>query len=168
MRKRRGAVSLVSFLLLACSSSSPTRPSGPTCGACPAVGATQCSGLQVRTCTADASGCVAWSAAGDCPGGLTCNAAQNACVDHLVDLAWEPNRESGVNAAGGGYRVSIGGRPDIDVPYVSGPSAPASTSVRLPPGSYIAVVRAYAALDTQGGSGGTVSAPSQPLTVNVP
>jgi hypothetical protein len=123
MRRRRAAVSLVPFLLLACSS--PSRPPAPNC-----------------------------------------DTAQNACA--VVALTWDANRETGVNAPGGGYRISIGGQPDIDVPYVSGPSAPTSTSVRLPSGSYTAVIRAYAALDKQGGSGGTVSAPSQPITVNVP
>jgi len=85
-----------------------------------------------------------------------------------VDLAWEANRESGVNRAGGGYQVSISEQPTIDVPYTSGPAAPTSTAVLLPPGNYTVTVRAYAALDSQGGNAGSLSAPSQSLTVNVP
>ncbi len=85
-----------------------------------------------------------------------------------VALAWEANHESGVNRAGGGYQVSISGQPTIDVPYTSGPAAPTSTTVLLQPGSYTVTVRAYAALDSQGGNAGSLSAPSQSLTVNVP
>jgi hypothetical protein len=136
--------------------------------ACSSQGATQCSGLLVQTCTADANGCLAWSAAAACPTSLSCNASQNKCIDHLVGLAWAPNRESGVNRAGGGYQIAISSQPDINVPFVSGPSAPTSTAVRLPPGIYTVTVRAYAALDAQGGSAGTVSASSQSLTVSVP
>ncbi len=134
---------------------------------CSAAGATQCSGLQVQTCTADANGCLALSAAVACPTSLSCNATQNKCIDHLVTLSWAPNRESGVNRTGGGYQIAISGQPAIDVPYVSGPSAPTSTAARLPPGSYTVTVRAYAALDAQGASTGTLSAPSQSLTVSV-
>jgi hypothetical protein len=87
-----------------------------------------------------------------------------------VALAWEANRESGVNAKGGGYRVSISGQPTVDVPYTSGSAAPTSTTVSLQPGSYTVTVLAYAALDAQGGvtGSGSVSAPSQSITVNVP
>lgn len=85
-----------------------------------------------------------------------------------VALAWQANRESGVNRAGGGYQVSISGQPTTDVPYTSGSAAPTSTTVMLQPGSYTVTVRAYAALDSQGGNAGSLSAPSQSLTVNVP
>ena len=87
---------------------------------------------------------------------------------HSVTLAWQPNRDSGVNRAGGGYQVSISGQPTIIVPYTSGPAAPTSTTVSLNTGSYTVTVRAFAALDPQGGNTGSLSAPSQSLTVNVP
>lgn len=87
---------------------------------------------------------------------------------HAVILTWEANRESGVNRAGGGYQVSISSQPTIDVPYTSGATAPTSTTVSLLPGSYTVTVRAYAALDAQGGNAGSLSAPSQSLIVNVP
>ncbi len=85
-----------------------------------------------------------------------------------VALAWAANHESGVNRAGGGYRVSISGQPTVDVPWTSGSAAPTSTTVALQPGSYTVTVLAYAALDAQGGVTGSVSAPSQSVTVNVP
>jgi hypothetical protein len=85
-----------------------------------------------------------------------------------VVLAWQANHESGVNRAGGGYRVSISGQPTVDVPWTSGSAAPTSTTVLLQPGSYTVTVLAYAALDAQGGVTGSVSAPSQSLTVIVP
>ncbi len=85
-----------------------------------------------------------------------------------VALAWQANHESGVNRAGGGYRVSISGQPTVDVPWTSGSAAPTSTTVLLQPGNYTVTVLAYAALDAQGGVTGSVSAPSQSITVNVP
>jgi hypothetical protein len=91
-----------------------------------------------------------------------------AATTHSVTLAWQPNRESGVNREGGGYEVSISGQPTIVVPYTAGPAAPTSTIVSLNSGSYTVTVRAFAALDPQGGNSGSRSAPSQPLTVNVP
>ena len=85
-----------------------------------------------------------------------------------VVLSWAPNRESGVNSTGGGYQVLISGQPAINVPYTSGPTAPTSTTVSLQAGTYTVTVKAYAALDAQGDSGGSLSAASAPITVNVP
>ena len=82
---------------------------------------------------------------------------------HSVTLTWAPNRETGVNSPGGGYQVSISGQPMIDVPY----TAPTTTTVLLKTGTYAVTVRAYAALDAQGGSTGSLSAPKS-ITVNVP
>jgi hypothetical protein len=89
-------------------------------------------------------------------------------TSHIVTLSWAPNHEKGVSSAGGGYQVSISGQPTINVPYVSGPTAPTSTVVTLLTGTYTATVRAYATLDPQGGSAGSFSAPSQSIIVNVP
>lgn len=85
----------------------------------------------------------------------------------LVTISWAPNHEKGVNSAGGGYTVSITGQPPINVPWVSGPSAPTSTSLTLQQGTYTIAVTAYAALDAQGGATGSTSAPAQ-QTVAVP
>ncbi len=87
---------------------------------------------------------------------------------HDVTLSWAANRESGVNSDGGGYRVLISGRPEIVVPYTSGSDAPTSVTVPLQTGTYTVTVRAFAALDPQGGTGGSLSAPSAPITVHVP
>jgi hypothetical protein len=87
---------------------------------------------------------------------------------HTVALAWAPNHEKGVNSTGGGYHVSISGQATINVPYASGPTAPTSTVTTLQTGTYTVTVTAFAALDAQGGGAGSVSAPSQSLTVNVP
>ena len=89
-------------------------------------------------------------------------------TNHTVTVAWAPNHEKGVNSAGGGYQVAISGQPTINVPYVSGLTAPTSTVTTLSTGTYTVTVRAYAALDTQGGGAGSLSAPSQSLIVNVP
>jgi len=135
--------------------------------ACGPAGQTRCSGQLVETCAAGADGCRTWSAAA-CPGGLACDAQQDGCPERLVNLSWAPNRERGVNQAGGGYRVAISGRQEIDVPFASGAAAPTSASVQLPPGSYAITVRAYAALDAQGGTSRTLSAPSAPISLTVP
>ena len=89
-------------------------------------------------------------------------------TNHSVTLTWMPNHETGVNSLGGGYHVLISGKPTIDVPFVSGPAAPISTVTTLQTGTYTVTVSAFAALDAQGGSTRTFSAPSQPHTVTVP
>jgi len=54
---------------------------GPDCkNTCAKAGATQCSGTEVQTCTADANGCLALSAAAPCATGSFCSAGANACV----------------------------------------------------------------------------------------
>ena len=80
-----------------------------------------------------------------------------------VTISWDANRESGVNRAGGGYQVSVSGQPTRDVPYASGSAAPTSTVFTLSSGTYTVSVRAYAALDAQGGTTRTFSAASQSL-----
>lgn len=84
-----------------------------------------------------------------------------------VTLAWGASREASVNRPGGGYEVAISGLAPIDVPYVSGPAAPTSTTVTLPSGSYLVTVRAYGALDAQGGNTRTYSGASQALSVRL-
>jgi len=96
-------------------------------------------------------------------GGSTASASPRAVV-----LSWAANREQGVNSSRGGYQVTISGRPSTDVPYVSGPGAPTTVTAMLPPGRYAVNVRAFAALDAQGGSGTTFSAASQSIIVVVP
>jgi hypothetical protein len=106
---------------------------------------------------------LAASALSACGGG----SEQSAPSARTVTLAWQSSHEGGVNRTGGGYQVSISGQPSIDVPYVSGSAAPTSTRVFLQPGRYTVSVQAYAALDAQGGNTGSLSAPSQSITVQV-
>jgi len=141
---------------------------GSCSNSCTSSGATQCSGLQIQTCGTDSSGCLAWSAATACPGTLSCNQSRNACTDHQVTISWAANREAGVNSAGGGYKVAISAQPVIDVPYASGATTPTTTIAHLPSGSYSVTVKAYAALDAQGGTSGTSSAASQSVPITVP
>lgn len=84
-----------------------------------------------------------------------------------VTIAWNPSREANVNRPGGGYEVSISGREPIDVPYVSGSAAPTSTTVTLSSGSFSITVRAYGALDAQGGATRTYSSASQVIGVTL-
>lgn len=89
-------------------------------------------------------------------------------TNRTVTLAWSPSHEAGVNSAGGGYLVAISGQAAINVPYTSGPTAPTSTVTTLHTGTYTVAVSAFAALDAQGGSTGSLSAPSQPVILVVP
>lgn len=88
-------------------------------------------------------------------------------TNRTVTLAWTPNHETGVNSAGGGYQVAISGQPMLNVPFTSGLAAPTSTITTLMPGTYTVTVSAFAALDEQGGSTGSLSEASQPFTVIV-
>lgn len=84
-----------------------------------------------------------------------------------VTIAWTPSREASVNRPGGGYEVAISGLEPIDVPYAAGPAAPTSTTVTLASGSHAVTVRAYGALDADGGHRRTFSAASQVLAVRL-
>jgi len=106
------------------------------------------------------------SSGGAGPSGSGSSSAQ-ALAPGAITIAWNANRESGVNSAGGGYEVSITGQPTVTVPYVSGASAPTSIAVTLTSGSYLVSVRAFAALDAQGGASRTFSAP-QTMTLSIP
>ena len=169
MKLPASAVLVASIAVLgACSGGGDSGGGSPCANACSAIGATQCSGVQVRTCEAGSDGCLAWSASAACPTGLTCVAQLEACAGDAVTLSWSANRESGVNRAGGGYEVRISGQAPVVVPYVSGATAPTAAALQLQPGSYTATVRAFAALDSQGGTTRTYSASSEALSFSVP
>lgn len=102
-----------------------------------------------------------------CGGGGGSEADSAPAGPAAVTLAWNASREANVNGPGGGYEVAISGLAPIDVPYVSGPAAPTSTTVTLPSGTFSVTVRAYGALDAQGGTTRTYSAASQILTVRL-
>jgi ABC-type glycerol-3-phosphate transport system substrate-binding protein len=65
-------------------------------------------------------------------GGGSSPQPQPAPTTHVVTLSWIPNREAGVNKAGGGYRITISGQAPVDVPWTVGPLAPTSKDVTLP------------------------------------
>jgi len=98
-----------------------------------------------------------------CSGGGGSSSPLVSVTTHTVTLTWASNHEKGVNSPGGGYQVSISGRPAFDVPYTD----PTFTTVLLDTGSYSVSVRAFATLDAQGGATGSLSAPAT-ITVNVP
>lgn len=87
-----------------------------------------------------------------------------------IAVSWDANRESGVNGAGGGYKVyhsttsgfSVSSASFVDVPYVSGPSAPTSTTLSLATGTHYIKVVAYSAANPTG------SAASNQITVTAP
>lgn len=97
-------------------------------------------------------------------------AAAEPTQGRLVEISWSPNRESGVNRAGGGYRVyhsttpgfSLTGAAFVEVPYAGGETTPARVVLALPPGTHYIKVVAYSALNPSG------SAPSAEVAVTVP
>src|SRR5438045_4291503 len=62
---------------------------GTCTSTCPSVGATQCSGPLVETCTASTNGCLSWSTAARCGGDRYCNSTQNVCVACGSNCAFE-------------------------------------------------------------------------------
>lgn len=89
-------------------------------------------------------------------------------TDHAVTISWAANHEKGVNGPGGGYRVTIAGRPVIDLPYDAGAGlAPTSITTVLRTGSYGVSVVAYQPLAPDGALTGGASAPAT-VTVVVP
>lgn len=87
-----------------------------------------------------------------------------------IAVSWIENSESGVNSAGGGYKVyysttsgfSVSGAGFVDVPYVSGPIAPTTTNLSLATGTHYIKVVAYSALNPSG------SPASAQIAVTVP
>ncbi len=73
-----------------------------------------------------------------------------------VTLTWEPNPESAVNQAGGGYFVYYSQTPDfslddsgvsrVQVPYVSGDKAPTQATINFPSGTIYVRLTAYSDL----------------------
>lgn len=104
-----------------------------------------------------------------------CNGSDGALrgtqsITATVMVSWAPNREADVNTAGGGYKVYYSQTPDFDVananvvnvPYVSGPTAPTNAMLTLSSGDNFIKVVAYSALNPNG------SQPSAQISVNVP
>ena len=101
-----------------------------------------------------------------------------ATTDASVLVSWDENPETAVNRSGGGYKVYYssnsgfnpgdGGVTEIDVPYISGPSAPTSVLLSLSPGTYYIRMAAYSALNAPGESGGSISAATPQITIAAP
>lgn len=99
-------------------------------------------------------------------------------IVRTVNIFWNANLETAVNAAGGGYKVyystnsgfniTDAGVSVVDVPFVAQPSAPTNVSLQLPSGQYYFRVVAYSALTPPWGSGGSTSAPSAQISLVVP
>lgn len=87
--------------------------------------------------------------------------------DRNMQISWTPNHARTVNSAGGGYRVTIAGRPEVNLPYAGGAFAPTSITTTLHTGTYTVTVVAYGALDAAGGQTGSQSAPGT-FTLSVP
>lgn len=81
----------------------------------------------------------------------------------IVAVSWSENSESGVNSAGGGYKVyysttsgfSVSGANFVDVPWVSGPAAPTTVNLSLATGTHYIKVVAYSALNPSGSPAST-------------
>ena len=94
-----------------------------------------------------------------------------------VNISWSANPETAVNLSGGGYKVyyssnsgfniSDSGVTEIDVSYISGPTAPTSTQVQLIPGTYYIRIVAYSALNAPSSTGGSSSTASVEITLVV-
>ena len=95
-----------------------------------------------------------------------------------VTISWNANRETAVNASGGGYKIyysassgfdiTDAGVSVVDVPFVAPPAAPTSISLQLSSGQYYFRVVAYSALTAPWGSGGSTSVPSAQILLVVP
>jgi hypothetical protein len=95
-----------------------------------------------------------------------------------VTISWNANRETAVNTSGGGYVVyfskSTGFNPgdakvcSQAIPYISGSSAPTSTIINPPSGTWYVRITATSQLNTPGTTGGSESAASCQTTVVVP
>ena len=96
-----------------------------------------------------------------------------------IQVSWNANREAAVNTSGGGYRVYYATTAGlaltdpavtkVDVPYLSGSTAPRSTTLSVESGHvYHFRVTAYSALNRIGQSGGTESQYSSSFILNVP
>jgi len=90
-----------------------------------------------------------------------CTPAAPAAGAHTgnVLISWTANHETAVNSAGGGYRIDystdpsfpVGQTTTVDVPYVSGPTAPVSAPLTgLAAGNYCIRITAYSTLNPTG------------------
>lgn len=121
---------------------------------------------------------VAINTAGASPVSEEVFATPQQAIIRTVNIAWNANRETAINAVGGGYKVyysttsgfdiTDAGVSVVDVPFVAPPAAPTSISLQLSSGQYYFRVVAYSALTPPWGSSGSTSAPSAQISLVVP
>lgn len=93
-----------------------------------------------------------------------------------VSVSWAANLEKAVNTTGGGYVVAYSQSPSagydeadkLTVPYVSGPTAPVTATINIPPGTYYIKIYAFSALNAPGSSTGSLSNASVASIITVP
>ena len=93
-----------------------------------------------------------------------------------VNVSWAANLEKSVNTTGGGYVVAYSQNPSagyseadkVTVPYVSGPTAPVSATINIPPGTYYIKIYAFSALNPPNTNAGSLSNASVASIITVP
>jgi hypothetical protein len=107
---------------------------------------------------------------------LQTNASDPNFIRSNVSVSWTANLEKAVNTTGGGYVVAYSQNPSADyaeadkvtVPYISGPTAPVTATINIPPGTYYIKIYAFSALNPPGGSAGSLSGASVASIITVP
>lgn len=92
-------------------------------------------------------------------------------------VTWTANRDTGVNSTGGGYRVyyanasgvaTAGNTQVVDVPYVSGPTAPTTATIsNLGAGDWYIKVVAYSSYNPHAVAGGAKSSDSAEFKITI-
>lgn len=95
-----------------------------------------------------------------------------------IEVSWNANPETAVNRGGGGYKLYYSsnsgfdpadiGVTEVDVPFVSGPTAPTSVQIEVGPGTYYFRVAAYSSLNAPGTTGGSISLAAPQFSLTVP
>jgi hypothetical protein len=93
-----------------------------------------------------------------------------------VNVSWTANLEKAVNTTGGGYVVAYSKNPSagyseadkVTVPYISGPTAPVSATINIPPGTYYIKIYAFSALNPPNTIAGSLSGASVASIITVP
>ena len=96
---------------------------------------------------------------------------------YTMKVSWTANREGAVNRTGGGYRIyystqagfEFRSAPYLDVPYVSGATAPTSAEVTgLAAGTYFVKVVAISSISNSDTEKLGMSSPSAETTISLP
>ena len=115
-------------------------------------------------------------AVSSCGPKLQTTASDPNFVRSNVNVSWTANKEKAVNTTGGGYVIAYSQNPDasysqadkVNVPYVSGPTAPVAATINIPPGTFYIKIYAYSLLNPPGSSAGSLSLASDASVITVP